>query len=115
MASTESNFFGARLRQMRTDRGMTTRDLADATDGVVSQSAVSRLENGKAAYSLEQVMALSWALGVPLNELVEENPVSQRVQAVARTSQDDASVKDVEEAQKMLLPYLQLRALLTQN
>ena len=112
MANTESNFFGARLHQLRTNRGMTTRDLADATDGVVSQSAVSRLENGKATYSLEQVMALAWALGVPLDELVEETPVSQRVQAVARTSQDGASVKG---AREMLLPYLQLRVLLTQN
>ncbi|MDO5030924.1 MAG: helix-turn-helix transcriptional regulator [Corynebacterium sp.] len=112
MVNAESSCFGARLRQLRTNRGMTTRDLADATDGVVSQSAVSRLENGKAAYSLDQAMALAWAFGVPVDELVEENPVSQRVQAVARTSRDGASVK---EAQEMLLPYLQLRVLLTQN
>lgn len=59
---------GPRLRALRRDRGITLAHLA-ATTGV-SESTLSRLENGRRRPSLELLLPLSRIYDIPLDDLV---------------------------------------------
>ncbi|HEY8480381.1 MAG TPA: XRE family transcriptional regulator [Spirillospora sp.] len=59
---------GPRLRSLRRERGVTLTALAEATG--ISVSTLSRLESGKRRPSLELLLPLARAHGVPLDELV---------------------------------------------
>src|SRR5690349_225303 len=59
---------GPRLRQLRTQRGITLTTLATATG--ISKSTLSRLESGQRKPSLELLLPLATAFRVPLDDLV---------------------------------------------
>ncbi|MEV4255473.1 XRE family transcriptional regulator [Spirillospora sp. NPDC049652] len=59
---------GPRLRALRRDRGVTLADVAAATG--VSESTLSRLENGRRRATLELLLPLARAYDVPLDDLV---------------------------------------------
>src|SRR6058998_3805837 len=59
---------GARLKRIRTQRGMTLTAVAEATG--ISKSTLSRLETGQRRPTLELLLALSHAYRVPLDDLV---------------------------------------------
>ena len=59
---------GPRLRSIRQQRGLTLTALAESTG--ISKSTLSRLENGQRKPSLELLMPLAGAYGVPLDDLV---------------------------------------------
>ncbi|MFI0404585.1 helix-turn-helix domain-containing protein [Actinomadura sp. 3N508] len=59
---------GPRLRRLRQDRNVTLTALAELTG--ISVSTLSRLESGKRRPSLELLLPLAQAHGVPLDELV---------------------------------------------
>lgn len=59
---------GARLRHLRTQRGVTLSALAEATG--ISKSTLSRLEAGQRRPSLELLLPIAEAHQVPLDELV---------------------------------------------
>jgi transcriptional regulator with XRE-family HTH domain len=59
---------GARLRRLRTQRGITLTELAAATG--ISKSTLSRLESGQRKPSLELLLPIAQAHQVPLDELV---------------------------------------------
>ncbi|MDG9677076.1 helix-turn-helix transcriptional regulator [Micromonospora sp. DH14] len=61
--------FGRRLRRLRTERGMSQRDLAV---GAVNQSYISLLESGTRVPTLEVVAHLVGVLGVPMAALVDD-------------------------------------------
>jgi quercetin dioxygenase-like cupin family protein/DNA-binding XRE family transcriptional regulator len=63
---------GARLRELRRDRGVTLADLSTATG--VSVSTLSRLESGTRRPTLELLLPLARAHGVTLDELVGAPP-----------------------------------------
>src|SRR5687768_16807810 len=60
---------GRRLRRLRTERGMSQRDLAV---GSVNQSYISLLEKGARVPTLEVVLQLAKVLDVPLHALVDD-------------------------------------------
>jgi transcriptional regulator with XRE-family HTH domain len=64
---------GERLRHIRTSRGATLADLAEATG--ISKSTLSRLESGQRRPSLELLLPIARAHRVPLDELVGAPPV----------------------------------------
>ena len=66
--STVLDQVGARLRQIRTQRGATLAELSQRTG--ISKSTLSRLENGQRRPSLELLLPLAQAYRVPLDELV---------------------------------------------
>ena len=66
--STVLDQVGARLRQIRTQRGATLVELSERTG--ISKSTLSRLENGQRRPSLELLLPLAQAYRVPLDELV---------------------------------------------
>ncbi len=57
----------ARLRQLRFERGLSVRALADASG--LAASTVSRLETGARRLTLEHLVALAGGLGVPVDAL----------------------------------------------
>lgn len=102
--------FGARLRAMRESRGLNQRVLAATLEGVISQSGVSRMEKGEKVPSPSELVALSWALGVSLEELTDPVPLSERRTWAARS----AGFADVSDALDRLTAQLQLRNTLDQ-
>ncbi len=60
---------GARLRALRTDRGSTLGDIAEATG--ISVSTLSRLESGGRRPTLELLLPLARVYGVALDDLVD--------------------------------------------
>lgn len=63
---------GPRLRTLRRQRGATLAALATETG--LTASTLSRLENGKLRPTLEQLLPLAQAHGVPLDDLVAAPP-----------------------------------------
>jgi mannose-6-phosphate isomerase-like protein (cupin superfamily) len=63
---------GPRLLALRRARGVTLKDLAIETG--LTSSTLSRLENGKLRPTLEQLLPLARAHGVPLDDLVQAPP-----------------------------------------
>ena len=63
---------GPRLRSLRSDREITLAELS-ATTGV-SVSTLSRLESGQRKATLELLLPLARAYGVPIDELVDAPP-----------------------------------------
>src|SRR5512139_3289212 len=59
---------GPRLRELRTERGVTLTRVAALTG--ISKSTLSRLENGERRPSLELLLPLAHAYRVPLDDLV---------------------------------------------
>jgi transcriptional regulator with XRE-family HTH domain len=59
---------GPRLRQLRSQRGVTLTALSESTG--ISKSTLSRLENGQRRASLELLLPLAQAYRVPLDDLV---------------------------------------------
>lgn len=97
--------FGARLKSMRLARGMNQRQLAAALDGVVSQSGIARMENGQKVPTTSELLAMSWALGVGIDEFTDEVPLSKRRTWAARSE----FTTDVSAALEQLTIQLQLR------
>ena len=64
------NSFGKRLKQLREERGMTTREFAYTAD--IAYSQVWTLESGKGDPTLTTLIALSRALKISLAEILPE-------------------------------------------
>ncbi|GAA1853648.1 helix-turn-helix domain-containing protein [Microbacterium koreense] len=67
---------GRRIRQLRTERGMTLEDLAGAVDRVPSQ--LSMIENGRREPKLTLLQSIARALGASLDQLLESEPLDER-------------------------------------
>lgn len=61
-----------RLRHLRTDRGVTQKQLSAACG--IDQSAISRIENGKQEVSVRQLLKLAEALAVEPAALLADAP-----------------------------------------
>src|SRR3978361_1970686 len=72
----DSLTIGRRIRQLRTEKGMTLDELAVALDRAPSQLSV--IENGKRELKLSELQKLSRALGVTVDQLLSQEPPSER-------------------------------------
>ena len=72
----DSLTIGRRIRQLRTDRGMTLEELAAAVDRAPSQ--LSMIENGRREPKLTLLQAIARALGTTLDALLESEPLDER-------------------------------------
>ena len=71
-----------RIRQLRTDRGMTIAQLADAAD--VSRALISQVERGLTDPSLATLRQIARVLSVPLFDLFESSPTPSPVTVIRR-------------------------------
>jgi len=62
--------FGAKLRTLRTQRGMTTRELGELLD--VSHPFVTRMEQGKKTPNVAMVIKIAAIFGVTMDQLVQD-------------------------------------------
>ncbi|MFH8249110.1 helix-turn-helix domain-containing protein [Microbacterium sp. B2969] len=67
---------GRRIRQLRTERGMTLEELATSVDRAPSQ--LSMIENGRREPKLTLLRAIARSLGVTLDALLESEPLDER-------------------------------------
>ena len=72
----DSLTIGRRIRQLRTERGMTLEELAAAVDRVPSQ--LSMIENGRREPKLTLLQAIARALGSSLDAILESEPLDER-------------------------------------
>ncbi len=61
--------FGAHLRHLREERGMSQQELADYAD--VAKMTVHRIETAQFSATLDVLLSLTKALQLPLSELVK--------------------------------------------
>src|SRR6478735_4160571 len=72
----DSLTIGRRIRQLRSERGMTLDELAAAVGRVPSQ--LSMIENGKREAKLTLLQAIARAIGSTLDALLESEPLDER-------------------------------------
>ena len=72
----DSLTIGRRIRQLRSDRGMTLEQLATAIDRAPSQLSV--IENGKRELKVGELQRLARALGTSLDDLMSQEAPSRR-------------------------------------
>ncbi len=63
---------GNRIRELRQARGLTLQSLAEAC--ALSQSMLSLVERGRASPSIGSLIVIANALGVPMSDLIVEQP-----------------------------------------
>lgn len=71
---------GQRLRELRTERGLTLAELSGSTD--ISVSTLSRLESGGRKANLELLLPIAQTYGVPLDDLVRERSQDPRIRQI---------------------------------
>ncbi|MBB6392880.1 putative transcriptional regulator/DNA-binding XRE family transcriptional regulator [Microbacterium thalassium] len=72
----DSLTIGRRIRQLRTDRGMTLEELATAVGRAPSQ--LSMIENGRREAKITLLQAIARALATSLDALLESEPLDER-------------------------------------
>ena len=76
--------FGEYLSRIRTEKGLSQQDLADALG--MTQAAISQLESGKRVATPKTVKRLAEALQVDIEELAGEDEQSFELRALMRTA-----------------------------
>lgn len=76
--------FGEYLSRIRTEKGLSQQDLADALG--MTQAAISQLESGKRIATPKTVKRLAEALQVDIEELAGEDEESFELRALMRTA-----------------------------
>jgi transcriptional regulator with XRE-family HTH domain len=61
--------FGTHLRQLREARGFSQQALADHAD--VAKATIQRIENAQYSATLDVLLSLSYALQIPLPQMME--------------------------------------------
>ncbi|APM37287.1 helix-turn-helix domain-containing protein [Clostridium kluyveri] len=72
---------GDRIKKIREEKGLSTYKLADiiSNNGFkISQSAISKIENGNKKLDIDTIKEISKALGVPVTELIENSEIFGR-------------------------------------
>lgn len=101
------NRFAARLRELRSSRGMRQIDLAEAAK--ITMSYVGRLESGGAAPGIDLVQRLADALGTTVEDLIGGDVVTDEEAALRKRAKslfDDLLKSADKEALLMLCPLL---------
>ena len=75
---------GAALRTVRMEQGLTLRELAQLTG--MPFSTLSKLENGKMAFTYDKLLKLAQGLGVDIGSFITVEPPALRRAAVGRRS-----------------------------
>jgi transcriptional regulator with XRE-family HTH domain len=71
--------WGARIRSIRKDKGLTLDELASRTK--ISRTSLSVLENGKRDFRISQIEAIANALGVSVQRIIKLEPRDSRLSA----------------------------------
>lgn len=95
-----------RIAEARAASQLTQRQLA--TISGIAQATLSRIEQGLRPAKMGEIVALAWALGCTVDELTGASSVSERLECVARAT-DQSSMETM---RRELSHYLELDAYL---
>jgi transcriptional regulator with XRE-family HTH domain len=85
---------GDRIKQIRTQNGLSTYDISEKTG--ISQSTISKLENNKRKADYEILVIIAKALGVEVEDfLKEDQPKHKKMDEIIR--ENDAIEKEIED------------------
>jgi transcriptional regulator with XRE-family HTH domain len=93
---------GARVERAREAAGLSQRALADIAG--ISQPTLSRIISGDRTAKMPELVAIAWATGVMVTELIGPGTVAERAQCAARAT-GDSGMEGMREA---LLHFLEL-------
>ena len=93
---------GALIERSRIAAGLSQRALADATG--ISQPTLSRIIAGERVAKMPEIVAIAWATGHTVAQLTGTGTVADRVQCIARATNDS----DMNGMRGMLLHFLEL-------
>jgi transcriptional regulator with XRE-family HTH domain len=99
----DSNVQGERVADLSRAAGLSQRDLAEETG--ISQPTISRIVTGARAASMPELVSIAWALGVPVEDLIEERTLDDRVLVAPRAQEPTA---DASEVRRRLVGYLRM-------
>jgi transcriptional regulator with XRE-family HTH domain len=77
---------GRRLRRVRTEAGMTQKDLADAVD--LSRASIANMEAGRQPFPAHMLFTLARALDVPVKDLLPDTSVLDDPEALPEAVTD---------------------------
>lgn len=97
---------GSRIAEAREAAKLSQRTLAHRTG--IGQATICRIEQGERPVKMNEILALAWALGCTPSELTESSLIRDRVECVARAS-DDTNMLAM---RRELTRYLELDAYL---
>lgn len=110
----EGEMIGDRVRLARRKAGLSLRKLSDAMDGRVTAQAIGKYERGESVPSSGVLLALSQALGVSLNYLMDTEGL--RLENVEFRTKTNTTARDRAKAETEVLEwierYLQLETVL---
>ncbi|MBG0738892.1 helix-turn-helix transcriptional regulator [Paeniglutamicibacter antarcticus] len=98
---------GRRIAERRNEAGLNQRDLENLTG--ISQSTLCRIENGSRAARMDDIISIAWALGCPVEAILDENPVRDRVLVASRAN---TSTADAAAVKRKLTLFLEMDAYL---
>ncbi len=93
---------GPLVERARLAAGLSQRALADATG--ISQSTLSRIISGDRTAKIPELVMIAWATGHTLAQLTQVGTVADRVQCVARATNDSG----MDRMREALLHFLEL-------
>ncbi|GAA2464211.1 helix-turn-helix domain-containing protein [Winogradskya humida] len=93
---------GASIERARAAAGLSQRALADQTG--ISQPTLSRIIAGDRVAKMPEIMTIAWATGHTVAQLTGLETVADRVEFVARATNDC----DMEDMRRSLLHFLDL-------
>jgi transcriptional regulator with XRE-family HTH domain len=91
----DAKAIGHRIRSLREGANLSQRNVVAETG--ISQTTLSRIENGESLPRVDQAVSLAWALGCPVEMILEDNPIRNRVLCATRANQASADVSAVKE------------------
>lgn len=94
---------GDRIAALSKETRLSQRDLMRMTG--LSQSTISRIFTGSRSATMPELVTLSWALGVPFDDLVDETRLTDRVLCAPRAS---SPVVDAQDVRDRLVQYLRM-------
>ncbi len=98
---------GRRIAERRAEAGLNQRELEALTG--ISQSTLCRIESGGRPARMDEVISVAWALGCPVEAILDENPVRDRVLVASRAN---TSTADAAAVKKRLTQFLEMDAYL---
>jgi transcriptional regulator with XRE-family HTH domain len=98
---------GRRIAERRVEAGLSQRDLENLTG--ISQSTLHRIESGTRTARMDDVISIAWALGCPVEAILDEYPVRDRVLVASRAN---TSTADAAAVKKKLTQFLEMDAYL---
>ena len=93
---------GRALKRLRSERGMTQKDLAARVDGGLDYTYIGKIERGEQLPSLKILMSLGDALGVPVSHFFQEE--SPAANSPLRVAESDVKSLELHKELRQLHP-----------